>query len=88
MVGGLAMRSLSALVLAFAGISFSQQPQPEFPNPEALKRRIEWCKQNWEQCREMRLKRLSVEKECLEKSQSHDAFVECMFRFREEWKKD
>jgi hypothetical protein len=79
----LAMKKAVALVLAFsfAGISFSQQtdfPKPEFPN-----RYIVWCKQNWEQCKEMRLRRLSVEKECLERSQSYDAFRECMFLRKE-----
>jgi hypothetical protein len=82
MVGGLAMRKLVVLAFTFAGISFSQQLH-EFPNPEVLKRRMEWCKQNWGQCKEMRLKMLAVEKECLEKSQSHDAFRECMFHSRE-----
>jgi hypothetical protein len=70
-----------ALVFAFVSISFSQQT--EFPRPEIPNRYIEWCKQNWEKCKEMRLRRISVEKECLEKSQSYDAFRECMF-FRKE----
>jgi hypothetical protein len=90
MVGGLAVRKLASLVLTFtfAGISFSQQTQSEFPNPEVLKHRMEWCKQNWEQCKEMRLRMISVEKECLERSQSYDAFRECMFRSREELKQN
>ncbi|NAZ24027.1 MAG: hypothetical protein GU346_06215 [Thermocrinis sp.] len=83
------MGKLVVLVLTFAllGTGFSQQTR-EFPNPEGLKRRMEWCEQNWEQCKKMRLRMLSVEKECLEKSQSFDAFRECMFQFREEWRKD
>jgi hypothetical protein len=97
MVEGLAMRKMAALVLAltFAGISFSQQTQPEFPNPGVLKHRMEWCKQNWEKCKERKLRRLSVEKECLERSQNHDAFRECMVQFKQqtrqkikEWKRD
>ncbi len=84
MVGGVVMKKVLALASIFAGIGFSQQVQPEFPNPEVLRKRMEWCRQNWEQCKEMRLRMLSVEKECLGKSQSHDAFVECVFRFREE----
>jgi hypothetical protein len=32
----------------------------------------------------MKLKRLSAEKECLEKSQSYEAFRNCMAQFREQ----
>jgi len=78
------MRRLSALVLAFAGISFSQQPQSEFPIHDVLNYYIEWCKQNWKQCKEVRLRRISIEKECLERSQSLPAFVECMSHIRKE----
>jgi len=81
MVGGLDMKKAVALALVFAGISFSQQT--EFPRPEIPNRYIEWCKQNWEKCKEMRLRRISVEKECLERSQSYDAFRECMFLRKE-----
>jgi hypothetical protein len=79
------VRKLASLVLTFtfAGISFSQQTQSEFPSLELLNRFMEWCKQNWEQCKEIRLRRISVEKECLERSQSLDAFRECMTRSRE-----
>jgi hypothetical protein len=83
MVGGLAVKKAVALGLVFAGISFSQQTQAEFPKPEFPNRYIEWCKQNWEKCKEMRLRRISVEKECLERSQSYDAFRECMFLRKE-----
>jgi len=83
------MKKLASLVLAFtlAGTGFSQQTH-KTPDPEGLKRRMEWCEQNWEQCKKRRLRMLSVEKECLEKSQSFDAFRECMFQFREGWRKD
>ncbi len=83
------MRRLSALVLVFslAGISFSQQT--EFPKPEVIDRVIMLCEHSWKhckelswkQCREMRLRMLSAEKECLENSQSLDAFRDCMVRF-------
>jgi hypothetical protein len=89
MIGDLAMRRLSALVLAFAfvGISFSQQT--EFPKPEVMDRVIMLCEHNWEhckklswkECREIRLRMLSAEKECLENSQSYDAFRDCIVRF-------
>uniref|UniRef100_A0A7C5X3C3 Uncharacterized protein n=1 Tax=Thermocrinis ruber TaxID=75906 RepID=A0A7C5X3C3_9AQUI len=81
------MRKLSSLVLALtlASVSFSQQS----PNSEAIDRHIEWCEQtwrqckemNWKRCKEMRLEMLSVEKECLERSQNYDAFRECMITF-------
>ena len=90
MVGGLVVVKAVALVLAFifAGISFSQQPQSEFPIHDVLNRYIEWCKQNWGQCREIRLRRLAIEKECLERSQSLSAFVECMSHLRKEKMRD
>jgi hypothetical protein len=83
------MRKLAILVLAFAfaGIGFPQQTH-KTPDPEGFKRFMEWCEQNWEQCKKRRLRMLSVEKECLEKSQNFGAFRECMFQFREEWRKD
>ena len=75
------MRTLSALVLAFAfvGISFSQQT--EFPKPEVIDRIILLCEHSWKHCREIRLRMLSAEKECLENSQSYDAFRDCIVRF-------
>ncbi len=38
-----------------------------------------WCSQNWEQCRQMKLMDLLGKKECLEKSQSYQAYRECEF---------
>ncbi len=38
-----------------------------------------WCSQNWEQCKQMKLADLSGRKECLEKSQSYEAYRECEF---------
>jgi hypothetical protein len=83
----MAMRKLAVLVLAFAlaGTGFSQQTH-KTPDPEVY---IEWCENSWsyckeldwKRCREMRLKLLSVEKECLERSQSEEAFRECIGRF-------
>jgi hypothetical protein len=75
------------MVFVFAGISPAQQTQSgvyEVPNTEVQKHRMEWCKQNWEKCKEMKLRRLSAKKECLEKSQSYDAFRSCMAQFREQ----
>jgi hypothetical protein len=71
-----------ALALAFAGITFAQQAQSgvyEVPNFEVPKHRMEWCRQNWEKCKQMKLERLSAKKECLEKSQSYEAYRECEF---------
>jgi len=82
------MRKFLVLVFTFAGIGFSQQPQPEFPIHDVLNHYIEWCKQNWKQCKEMRLRRLSIEKECLVRSQSLSAFVECMSHLRKESMRD
>jgi hypothetical protein len=78
------MRKPTALsvALAFAGITFAQQNQLgvyEVPNFEVPKHRMEWCKQNWEKCKQMILERLSAKKECLEKSQSYEAYRECEF---------
>jgi hypothetical protein len=86
------MRKLAALAsaLAFANITFAQQTRSDGSrkqNPAgSLKHQhhIEWCKQNWEKCKEMKLKRLSAKKECLEKSQSYEAFRSCMAQFREQ----
>jgi hypothetical protein len=90
MVGGMAMRKLAVLVLAFtlAGTGFSQQTH-KTPDPEAINLYIEWCEKSWnyckeldwKQCREMRLQLLSVERECLERSQSEEAFRECIVYF-------
>jgi hypothetical protein len=87
MVEGLAMRKFLVLVFSFAGIGFSQQS--EFPNPEVIDRLMGLCEHswkhckelNWKQCKELRLRMLSIEKECLEKSQSYDAFRECIVYF-------
>jgi Fe2+ transport system protein B len=76
-----------ALALAFAGITFAQQTQSgvyEVPNLEVPKHRMEWCKQNWEKCKQMQLKMLSARKECLEKSQDYETFRSCMAQFREQ----
>jgi hypothetical protein len=45
---------------------------------------MEWCKQNWEKCKQVQLKMLSAKKECLEKSESYEAFRSCMAQFREQ----
>jgi hypothetical protein len=66
-----------ALVLAFAGISLAGIH-------EGSKRRMEWCKQNWEQCKQKKLERLSVKRECLEKSQSFEDYKGCITQFRKQ----
>jgi hypothetical protein len=76
-----------ALALAFAGVTFAQQTQSgvyEVPNLEVPKHRMEWCKQNWEKCKQMQLKMLSARKECLEKSQDYEAFRKCMAQLKEQ----
>jgi hypothetical protein len=88
------MRKLTALAsaLAFAGITFAQPAQPAPPAappppgsyqgqyPIGGKKYKEWwCSQNWEQCKQMKLEDLSAKKECLEKSQSYQAYRECEF---------
>jgi hypothetical protein len=35
----------------------------------------------WKQCKELRLRMLSIEKECLGRSQSLDAFRECIIHY-------
>ncbi len=84
------MRKLTALAvaLAFAGITFAQQTQSgssqgQYPT-SGPKYHKEWCKQNWEKCKQMKLERLSAKKECLEKSESYEAFRSCMAQFREQ----
>jgi Fe2+ transport system protein B len=75
------------MALVFAGINFAQQTQSgvyEVPNLEVPKHRMEWCKQNWEKCKQIQLKMLSARKECLEKSQDYEAFRSCMAQFREQ----
>jgi len=77
-----------ALALAFAGITFAQQTQSgssqgQYPTGGS-KHYKEWCRQNWEKCKQMKLERLSAKKECLEKSQSYEAFRSCMAQFREQ----
>jgi Spy/CpxP family protein refolding chaperone len=71
------------LALAFAGITFAQQAQSgssqgQYPT-SGPKHHKEWCSQNWEKCKQMKLERLSAKKECLEKSQSYEAYKECEF---------
>jgi hypothetical protein len=85
------MRKLTALAVAltFAGITFAQpgpyaQPAPSDgyygQYPIGGKRYKEWwCSQNWEQCKQMKLADLSAKKECLEKSESYQAYRECEF---------
>jgi hypothetical protein len=74
----------------FAGISFAQQTQSDGSreqNPAGSPKhqhRMEWCKQNWEKCKQIQLKMLSARKECLEKSQSYEAYKECMAQFKEQ----
>jgi hypothetical protein len=74
----------------FAGISFAQQTQSDGSreqNPAGSPKhqhRMEWCKQNWEKCKQIKLKILSAKKECLEKSESYEAFRSCMAQFREQ----
>jgi Spy/CpxP family protein refolding chaperone len=77
-----------ALALAFAGISFAQQAQSgssqgQYPTG-GPKHHKEWCRQNWEKCKQIQLKMLSARKECLEKSESYEAFRSCMAQFREQ----
>jgi len=75
------------MAFVFAGINFAQQTQSgvyEVPNFEVPKHRMEWCKQNWEKCKQIQLKMLSARKECLEKSQSYEAFRNCMAQFKEQ----
>ncbi|MFZ8864054.1 MAG: hypothetical protein ACO2PP_26605 [Thermocrinis sp.] len=72
-----------AVALAFAGITFAQQTQSgssqgQYPTG-GPKHHKEWCRQNWEKCKQMKLERLSAKKECLEKSQSYEAYKECEF---------
>jgi hypothetical protein len=74
-------------VFVFTGVSSAQQTQSgvyEVPNFEVPKHRMEWCRQNWEKCKQMQLKMLSAKKECLEKSQSYEAFRNCMAQFKEQ----
>ena len=84
------MRKLTALAvsLAFAGVTFAQQTQSgssqgQYPTG-GPKHHKEWCKQNWEKCKQMQLKMLSAKKECLEKSQDYEAFRSCMAQFKEQ----
>jgi hypothetical protein len=72
----------------FAGISFAQQAQSgssqgQYPTGYPKHHR-EWCRQNWEKCKQMQLKMLSAKKECLENSQSYEAFRNCMAQFKEQ----
>jgi hypothetical protein len=76
--------------LVFTGVSSAQQTQSDGPreqNPAGSPKhqhRMEWCKQNWEKCKQVQLKILSAKKECLEKSQSYEAFRSCMAQFGEQ----
>ena len=80
------MRKLTALALAlaFAGITFAK-PQPpggsqgQYPIGGGKRYKEWWCSQNWEKCKQMKLADLSAKKECLEKSQSYEAYRECEF---------
>jgi hypothetical protein len=77
-------------VLVFTGISPAQQTQSDGfreQNPAGgpkHQHRMEWCKQNWEKCKQIKLKMLSAKKECLEKSESYEAFRSCMAQFKEQ----
>jgi len=79
------MRKLTALAvtLAFAGITFAQQAQSGSSQGQypigGPKHHKEWCRQNWEKCKQMKLEDLLGRKECLEKSQSYQAYRECEF---------
>jgi len=84
------MRKLTALALAlaFAGISPAQQTQSgssqgQYPTG-GPKHHKEWCKQNWEKCKQIKLKTLSTKKECMENSESNESFRNCMAQFREQ----
>jgi len=68
----------------FAGISFAQQTQSgssqgQYSIGGGKKYKEWWCSQNWEKCKQMKLEDLSAKKECLEKSQSYEAYRECEF---------
>jgi Spy/CpxP family protein refolding chaperone len=84
------MRKLTvlAVALAFSGIAFAQQAQSDSSQERyplgGGKKYKEWCKQNWEKCKQMKLAKLNAKKECLEKSQSYEAFRSCMAQFREQ----
>jgi hypothetical protein len=80
------MRKLTALALAlaFAGISPAQQAQSDSSqgqHPIGGEKHYKewWCSQNWEKCKQMKLAKLNAKKECLEKSQSYQAYKECEF---------
>jgi len=80
------MRKLTAVAvtLAFASITFAQQAQSgssqgQYPIGGGKQYKEWWCSQNWEKCKQMKLERLSAKKECLEKSQSYEAYRECEF---------
>jgi hypothetical protein len=67
------------VAFVFAGISFAQQAQSgssqgQYPIGGGKKYKEWWCSQNWEKCKQMKLERLSAKKECLEKSQSYEAY--------------
>jgi Fe2+ transport system protein B len=79
------------MAFVFAGINFAQQTQSgvyEVPNFEVPKHRMEWCKQNWEKCKQIQLKMLSARKECLEKSQDYEAFRKCMAQLKEQRRRE
>jgi hypothetical protein len=60
-----------ALALAFAGITFAQQAQSDGSQGRypigGRKNHKEWCRQNWEKCKQMRLEDLSAKKRVLGK---------------------
>jgi len=87
------MKKFLALSTAFvfAGLSFADPPQsngPFGPNPADARhqRHIEWCKQNWDKCKERRLKWLSVEQDCLQKSPSFEDFRSCVAQARKQFR--
>jgi hypothetical protein len=55
----------------FAGVSFAQQTQSDGSQGQyptgGPKHHKEWCKQNWEKCKQMQLKMLSAKKGVLGK---------------------
>jgi len=80
------MEKLTALAvaLAFVGITFAQQAQSgssqgQYPIGGGKQYKERWCSQNWEKCKQMKLQNLSAKKECLEKSESYQAYRECEF---------
>jgi hypothetical protein len=88
------MKKFLALSTAFvfAGISLAQPTQSDGSreqNPafsQKHQRHIEWCKQNWDKCKERKLKWLSAKQECLQKSQSYEDFRSCVDQSRKQFR--